>query len=208
MNSNVAAINVANKLNVSRETLDRLECYVGLLLKWQKTINLIGTGTVESIWYRHILDCGQLMNFLPEGRYPIVDLGSGAGLPGMVLGILGVKNVKLIEANAKKCAFLREALRVTGTRVEVVECRIEVVKDLSAEVVIARALAPLAKLLELAKIVSKPTTTYLFLKGSGFKNELTDVKNNWKMEFHPSMTNPDGAIIQMESVNSVHTDSN
>lgn len=202
MTEYLTAKQVGVQLDVSRETLERLEIYVELLLKWQCAINLIGPRTVADVWGRHVLDCGQLMRYIPKDRSPVVDIGSGAGLPGLILAIMGVPDVKLVESDSRKCTFLREAARITKTPVEIVESRIEHLKNIAAGVVTARALAPLTTLTELSQSVTKRNTIYLFLKGKDLKNELTDLKKNWKMnwEVHPSVTNPDGSILKMESV--------
>jgi len=201
----LTAEQVGVQLGVSRETLERLEIYVELLLKWQRAINLIGPGTVADVWGRHVLDSGQLMPYIPKDKSPVVDIGSGAGLPGLVLAIMGVPDVKLVESDSRKCVFLREAARMTKTQVDIVESRVEYLENMAAGVITARALAPLSKLVELSQSVTKPNTLYLFLKGKNLKNELTHLKNNWRMqlEIHPSVTNPDGSILKMESVTRV-----
>jgi 16S rRNA (guanine527-N7)-methyltransferase len=203
----LSAAQVGVQLDVSRETLERLEVYVELLLKWQRAFNLIGPGTVADVWGRHVLDCGQLMRYIPRDKAPVVDLGSGAGLPGLVLAIMGVPDVKLVESNSRKCAFLREAARITKAPVEIVESRADHLQNMVAGVVTARALAPLSTLIELSQSVTSPNTIYLFLKGKDLKNELTHLKNNWRMkcEVHPSLTNPGGSILKMESVTRVIT---
>jgi 16S rRNA (guanine527-N7)-methyltransferase len=192
-------------LNVSRETLDRLKRYTEFLLKWQRAINLIGSSSARDIWRRHILDCGQLYPFLPVENQPIVDIGSGAGLPGLVLAILGAENVHLIESDSRKCVFLREAARHTKTNVRVIESRAEKVENLTAGVLTARAVAPLTDLIELSKFMIKPNSICLFLKGKSIESELVYLKKNWnmKLEVHPSKTSPDGAIVRMESVTRV-----
>lgn len=197
---------VGAALDVSRETLSRLTKFVDLLLKWQRSINLIGPGTVDDVWRRHVLDCGQLVRFLPDRRARVLDIGTGAGLPGMVLGILGVPNIQMIESDAKKCVFLREAARITETPVKIIEARAESALCEPADVVTARAVAPLARLLQLTEQYIKTNTICFFFKGKDFKNELTDIKNNWNMQFetHPSLTQHDGVILQLESVTRVH----
>ena len=151
----LTAEEVGVQLGVSRETLERLKIYVELLLKWQRAINLIGPGTIADVWGRHVLDCGQLMPHIPKDKAPIVDIGSGAGLPGLILAIMGVPDIKLVEADSRKCSFLREAARVTKTPVEIVESRVEHLEDLAAGVIAARALAPLTKLTELGLYMTK-----------------------------------------------------
>ena len=115
----------AQRLHVSRETLKRLTVYLELLRRWQRAINLVGPATLVDPWRRHFLDCGQLAARIPAGAASLVDLGSGAGFPGMVLAILGVREIDLIESDRRKAQFLREVARATGTSVRVHAERIE-----------------------------------------------------------------------------------
>ena len=119
---------------VSRETLERLTAYADLLVKWQAKINLVGPDTIPSLWRRHFLDSAQVFPLLPQGIHRLVDMGSGAGFPGLVLAVMGVGDVHLIESDARKCAFLREAARITGTPVTVHNARIENLAPLGADV--------------------------------------------------------------------------
>src|SRR5439155_10609992 len=112
---------------VSRETLSRLEAYAALLTQWSARINLVGRDTIPDLWRRHILDSAQLWPLIPEVVRNLIDLGSGAGFPGLVLAILGVPGVELVEADSRKCAFLREAARITEADVEIRPCRIQAV---------------------------------------------------------------------------------
>src|SRR5260221_2069883 len=130
---------------VSRETCERLERYVATLLRWQPTINLVSRGTLDDLWRRHLLDSAQLLPHMPDCG-PIVDLGSGAGFPGLVLAILGAPDVHLVESDSRKAAFLREAARAAGAAVTVHNAPIETV-SVPAAAITARALAPLTPLL-------------------------------------------------------------
>ena len=200
------AEDVGAVLNVSRETLARLKKFVDLLLKWQRSINLIGPGTVDDVWARHVLDCGQLVRHLPDSPGSVLDVGSGAGLPGIILAILGVPNVRMIESDAKKCVFLREAARISEMAVEIVEARAEQVACGPADIVTARAVAPLTRLLELTEPYIKTNTICLFFKGINYKSELKELENNWnmQMETHQSLTQSGSIILQMASVTRVH----
>tara|TARA_B100000459_G_scaffold72711_1_gene40293 strand:+ start:77 stop:727 length:651 start_codon:yes stop_codon:yes gene_type:complete len=199
------ASEVGERLDVSRETLERLKRYVELLLKWQRAINLIGPNTAQNIWCRHILDSGQLMAHLPTTSGPVVDIGSGAGLPGMVLAIMGVPDVHLIDSDSRKCAFLHEASRVTGTAVQIHNSRVETAEIAPAAIVTARAVAPLKRLIELTQSVSKQNTVFFFFKGKDVKNELTEIKKNWNMSLDviPSYSSTEGVILRMESLTRV-----
>jgi len=137
--------------DVSRETLVQLQRYADLLQKWGKRINLVGPSTLDDIWRRHMLDSAQLWPHLPADTRVLVDFGSGAGFPGLVLAIMGVPEVHLIESNQRKCVFLREVARATGVNVTVHSTRIEAVAGFPAAVVTARALAILAILRALGR---------------------------------------------------------
>ncbi len=115
----------AAAIDVSRETLERLTLYLELLGRWQRAINLVGPATLADPWRRHVLDSAQLLAHLPAPAGPLVDLGSGAGFPGMVLALLGVPGVALIEADRRKAEFLRQVARATGAEVAVHAERIE-----------------------------------------------------------------------------------
>ena len=186
--------------DVSRETSERLERYADLLLKWNTRVNLVGQSTLVDLWRRHMLDSAQLFPHLPESTGRLVDLGSGAGFPGLVLAIMGVPDVHLIEANTRKCVFLREAARVTETSVTIHNARIESCTSLKTDIVTARALAPLSILLEYAKPYLTSKSLCFFLKGVGIEKELTETRKLWniKENIHPSLTNPEGVIVRLE----------
>ncbi len=144
---------VLARLNVSRESLLKIEAYVDLLLTWQTKINLIGPSTVETVWRRHVLDGLQLLPLMQNNTEAVADLGSGAGIPGLILALGGNFRADLYESNGKKVAFLREAIRQTKANAQVHQIRLETLEDHLPEripdYVTARALAPLEKLLRL-----------------------------------------------------------
>ncbi len=190
-------------LGVSRETMAALDTYLALLRHWQRAINLVGASTLDDPWRRHILDCGQLRAHVPEAAKTLVDLGSGAGLPGLVLAILGVPEVHLVESDRRKAAFLREAaIRLGLGGVTVHACRIEAAPALAADLVTARALAPLPRLLELAAPFLGPGTRCLFLKGRETGAELTEARESWTMRgtVVPSLSAADGKILLLDEV--------
>lgn len=192
----------AEVTGVSRETLDRLICYADLLAKWQTRINLVSTATLPDLWRRHMLDSAQLARYAPAGgRW--VDMGSGAGFPGLVLAILGVGEVHLVESDARKCAFLREAARVTETRITLWPRRIETVPPLAADVISARALAPLDRLLAWAAPHRHTHTIHLFPKGREAEGELTAVpgRDTLEVERHVSASDPAATIFVLRVKN-------
>lgn len=196
------AAGFAAATGVSRETLARLEAYAGLLLAWSARINLVGRATLADPWRRHFLDSAQLLPLVPAGAQSLVDLGSGAGFPGLVLAILGVPGVELIEADSRKVAFLREAARVAGADVAIRGCRIEAVPAHAADVVTARACAPLDRLLALGERFIGLSTTCLFLKGVRVAEELTAAGKAWTMTVsrHASRADPAGTILMLQQV--------
>jgi 16S rRNA (guanine527-N7)-methyltransferase len=196
--------------DVSRETLDRLERYADCLRKWNRATNLVARNSLADLWRRHMLDSAQLLPLLPDppaGRpRVIVDLGSGAGFPGLVLAILGAGAVHLVEAHGRKAAFLREAARVADTPVTLHHDRIEGLRPFPADVVTARACAPLPRLLDYAAPFLRPRPgarfggTGLFHRGRGFDRELTDAREKWNMrvELMPSRTDPTARILRLD----------
>lgn len=190
------------KSGVSRETLDRLVVYADLLVKWQARINLVGPETLPDLWSRHMLDSAQLFGLIPPQAKRLVDLGSGAGFPGLVLAVMGAPDVHLIESDSRKCAFLREAARLTGASVTVINKRIEQVAPLAADVVTARALAPLVKLLDWAAPHLAEGGQCLFLKGRGADDELTATAKEWNIVLDriSSLTDPASFVLQLREV--------
>jgi 16S rRNA (guanine527-N7)-methyltransferase len=192
------------EFNVSRESSARLETYVDLLLSWQRRVNLIGPSTVNDIWTRHVIDALQLLRLIPDSAKVIADLGSGAGLPGLVLAIAGGYEVHLFESNNKKAAFLREASRQTRATAFVHAIRIEDIGKTAGlpkvDVVTARALAPLDRLLDLAAPFLSAGAVGLFHKGRDIEAELTGATKYWRLTSvkHPSVTDSNGVILEVK----------
>jgi 16S rRNA (guanine527-N7)-methyltransferase len=182
--------------------LARLEAYAGLLVNWSARINLVGAATLGDLWRRHFLDSAQLLPHVPERTQSLVDLGSGAGFPGLVLAILEVPGVELVEADSRKCAFLREAARIAGAPVTIRNTRIEAAPPHVADVVTARGCAPLDRLLPLAQRFIGPGTVCLFPKGERAAQELTASRQAWTMDVtcHDSRTDPRGIILCLRRV--------
>ena len=193
---------------VSRETEARLDRYVELLVEWQAKTNLVAPSTLPNLWTRHIADSLQLLGLAPSAK-TWVDLGSGGGLPGVVLAcalkeIMGA-NVHLIERNAKKAAFLREALRVTSAAGTVHLADIgDIVDRITGPVdcVTARALAPLHQLIGFAEPLVGRGAKALFLKGQDVEAELTEATKYWKIEpqLHSSRAGGHGWIVELDRI--------
>ena len=186
-------------INVSRETLPRLAIYAALLEKWQAKINLVGPATLPDLWRRHFLDSAQLLPLLPAAIGTLADLGSGAGFPGLVLAIMTDWRVHLLDSDQRKCAFLRQVALDCGVldRVTIHARRIEQVTGLLADVVTARACAPLGELLDLAEPFIGEKGTGLFLKGAQAEEELTQAQRRWTMRLdrRDSISDPAGKLL-------------
>lgn len=186
---------------VSRETLDRLQTYLALLATWQKKINLVGPSTLADPWRRHVLDSAQLLpHIAPDST--LVDLGSGAGFPGLVLAIMAQLEVHLVESDLRKTVFLQEAARLTGTSVEIHNQRIESLHALTADVITARALAPLPLLCKLAQPLCHAETVCLFLKGRSAQEELTETQKQTTLQatLIASQTDSEGVLIKVRNL--------
>jgi 16S rRNA (guanine527-N7)-methyltransferase len=192
----------AEILPVSRETFARLEAYAALLARWSARINLVGRDTLSDLWRRHILDSAQLCRHIPNPARNLIDLGSGAGLPGLVLAILGVPGVELVEADSRKCAFLREAARITEADVTIRPCRIQAVPPHPVHIVTARACAPLDRLLDLAHPFLAPDSICLFPKGERAEQELTLARKRWtiNVSVEQSLSDWRGVILRLQQV--------
>ena len=189
-------------VDVSRETRDQLEGLVNTLVRWQKAINLVGNATMDSIWIRHVLDSAQLKILIPERAKTLTDLGSGAGFPGLVAAAMRPDlEVTLIESDARKAAFLGEASRRMGLEKQpkIVIGRIEAVPPAKADVVTARALAPLGQLLKWALPHRTDNAICLFHKGKDWKAELTEAMKDWDIPGKPftTVTDIDAVILRI-----------
>ena len=192
---------------VSRETCARFARYEAELRRWQRRINLVGPSTLGDVWRRHFADSAQLAAHLRPGARRLVDLGSGAGFPGLALKLLRPDlAVHLIEADARKAAFLRATAALLSVEVAVTAARIEEIAAgparPPADVVTARAVAPLPDLLELAAGWTVDNPQFLFLKGQNVEYELISAAKCWKMtvERIDSATHPDGCVLSLEGI--------
>jgi 16S rRNA (guanine527-N7)-methyltransferase len=208
----------ARTFSVSRETLERLGSYEALLRQWQKTINLVAPSTLPDIWSRHFADSAQLLALAPPGAKRWLDLGSGAGFPGLVVAILlaeqDQRHVTLIESDTRKASFLREVARQTGVPVDILCRRIEkgathdsvVSRETDAcgkwDVITARALAPLPRLLDLSAPCFSSDTVGFFLKGREAQAEIEAAQRHWQfsVKLHPSLTDADARIVEVRAL--------
>jgi 16S rRNA (guanine527-N7)-methyltransferase len=194
-------------LGVSRETFERLDAYVTLLLQWQKHINLIAPSTIPYIWTRHIQDSVQLHRLQPHARI-WVDLGSGGGLPGLVLASILAEapdsTIHLVESNGKKAAFLRHVVTELGLPAVVHSQRIEdAIQHLpQPDIVTARALASLSDLISYSNLLLKSGAVGLFPKGRDVGEELTEAQKSWQFTYglHESTTDAEAKIVELRLI--------
>ena len=191
--------------DISRETSEALDRFAALLLRWNRTVNLIARKDEQRMWERHIADSLQIATLMHPAPGQAIDLGSGAGFPGLVLAIATGVPFDLIEADQRKAAFLREAARVTGARAQVHATRIETAQIVPAPLITARALAPLPRLLDLAAPLLATGGICLFLKGANVQAELTQAASQWhmKVEILPSQTAPEACILRISDLTRV-----
>jgi 16S rRNA (guanine527-N7)-methyltransferase len=213
---------------VSDETIGKLNLYASLLTQWQKTINLVSPSTLDQVWSRHFADSAQLLQYMPPLTKSWLDLGSGAGFPGLVVAIMlndaTIRNqiaasaplaapikITLLESDQRKCAFLREVARQTGSNgagavVDIVAGRIELPATQSRvglqDVISARALAPLSELINYASAYAKPQTVCLFLKGRDAERELEQalIGRHFKSALHQSLTDPEARVVAVSEL--------
>ncbi len=197
-------------IDVSRETVERLERFHWLLLRWNPAINLVSSGSLPDFWSRHILDSAQLLLLASPDALRWADLGSGAGFPGLVVAAIAAERnpalrVVLIESDSRKAAFLSEAARSMAIPVEIIGDRVETVPPLAADIVSARALAPLARLLDYHRIHRAEHGIGLFPKGQTVHKEVQDASRIWRFEhrLHRSLTDGEAAIVQVGGVERV-----
>ena len=194
--------------NVSRETYDKFKLFEETLIKWQRSINLISKSTINNIWFRHLLDSAQLYPFISNIKGNILDFGSGAGFPGLVLAIMGHKKIFLVESDQKKCTFLREVAMLCEIEVSIFNTRIENLEYKDVDLIMSRALAPLSKLIDYVELFidkspskKKSFPNMLFLKGKSYKQEISDLHKNKNLFFYeyPSLTDKYGKILYFDS---------
>ncbi len=197
-------------VSVSRETIARLEQYCALLTKWNAAINLVAKSGMSSLWERHVLDSLQIARHLPERPVHWVDLGSGGGLPGLIVAIVAAERDQgsrftLVEADHRKCAFLLNAARELNLPVSVRSERIEEIEPLQADVLSARALASLDILCGYASRHLDKDGIAVFPKGERASDEIAEARRNWhfELEAFSSLTNPQATILKLQHIHHV-----
>ena len=191
---------------VSRETLERVHVYLEVLEEWRERINLIGPGEGRHLWRRHVLDSLQLIAQIPGDAAKIVDLGSGAGFPGLLIACAVAErpgaSVTLVEKSVRKSQFLQAAIAEVGLPARTLNVRIEEAPREKFDLLTARALAPLPKLLGYAHAWLKPSGKALLMKGKDTAAELAEARADWTFEMsdRASLSSPEGRVLEVSSI--------
>ncbi|OOY30213.1 16S rRNA (guanine(527)-N(7))-methyltransferase RsmG [Thioclava sp. F36-6] len=200
----------AARFDVSRETFDKLLAYEALLKKWNPAINLVAKSTLEDMWSRHFLDSAQIFAMAPENARIWADFGAGGGFPGLVIAILSAekapeRQVILVESDLRKSAFLSTVTRELSLNIRVLAQRIEEIAPLKADVVSARALANLPKLLEFTARHLKPSGIAIFPKGARWQEELAQAKESWSFDYEAieSLSDPNSVVLKIHGAERV-----
>ena len=194
---------VINKYNLSKRQINLIDSYIVKLTKSNQIHNLVGPSTIDVAWDRHINDSLQISQFILKKNSSIIDFGTGAGLPGVILYIVGYTNILLIDSKMKKINFIKEFANEQGLEIKTICTRIEKIKHQKFDFIICRAFAPLLKLLDYSRFFSKKNTSLLFLKGRSVKKEIHDAKKSFSFEYdlYPSQSEGDGYVLKINKYN-------
>ena len=193
---------IVSEFVLNKTQIDKLDFYLSSIIKHNKHTNLIGKSTIEHIWDRHVLDCLQLTKHITNKKLKILDLGTGAGLPGILLSIIGYQKVLMVDSVKKKTDFVRKIIKELSLTAQIQNKRIEKPPNSQHDIIVSRALAPLEKLLTYARMYSNKNTTSLFLKGRNVISEIDIAAKIYFFEFEKikSMSSDDGCILKINNI--------
>lgn len=193
---------IVSSFNLSKSQVEKIDFFINSIIDYNTHTNLIGKSTIESIWDRHVLDCLQLAKYINNRNLKILDIGTGAGLPGVLLSIIGYKKVLMIESVRKKTNFVKKIITKLSLPAKILNKRIEKPPISKHDVIVSRALAPLLKLLTYARMYSNKNTTSLFLKGRNVSSEIDIAMKVFCFDFkkNQSLSYGDGCILQINNI--------
>jgi 16S rRNA (guanine527-N7)-methyltransferase len=193
---------IVSEFVLNKTQVDKLDFYLSSIIKHNKHTNLIGKSTIENIWDRHVLDCLQLTKHITNKKLRIIDLGTGAGLPGILLSITGYQKILMVDSVKKKTDFVRKIIKDLSLTAKIQNKRIENPPTSQHDIVVSRALAPLVKLLTYARLYSNKNTTSLFLKGKNAISEIDIASKKFFFEFEKikSLSSDDGCILKINNI--------
>jgi len=194
---------VVSQYNLNKKQVEKIEFFITSVINYNKHTNLIGKSTVENFWERHVLDCLQLTKYINNKKLKILDLGTGAGLPGILLSIVGYQKVLMIDSVKKKTEFLKTIIKELSLSSKILNKRIEMSPISQHDIIVSRALAPLIKLLTYARMYSNKNTTSLFLKGRNVNNEIDIAMREFSFNFEKieSLSSNEGCILKINNIN-------
>ena len=193
---------IVSEFVLNKTQVDKLDFYLSSIIKHNKHTNLVGRSTIENIWDRHILDCLQLTKYIDNKKLKILDLGTGAGLPGVLLSIVGYQKVLMVDSVKKKTDFVRKIIKELSLTAKIQNKRIENPPIVTHDIIVSRALAPLVKLLTYARMYSNKNTTSLFLKGRNAISEIDIAAKVYFFEFEKikSLSSDDGCVLKINNI--------
>ncbi len=193
---------VVERFGLTTKQLNQLDKYIIELIEFNKHTNLVGKSTLSNIWERHIADCLQLSLFIPKKNLKIFDIGTGGGLPGIPLSIVGYQNIYMIDSVGKKIDFIKSVISLLSLSAKAEKKRIEKLNVVGVDLIVTRALAPLNKLLSYSLLLSNKNTTSLFLKGRSVYNEINMAKKNFYFNFETfkSISSQDGCVLKIKNL--------
>ena len=193
----VSKNNKINEFNLTKLQKSKIESYINLLIEWNKKFNLVGKSTLADPINSHVVDSIQISKLIKNKNSKIVDIGTGAGLPGIILSIYGYNRVSLVDSNLKKINFIKHVSKKLSLNNHIICSRIENLKNIKFDYVVSRALAKIDKLLSLASRISHKKTNLIFLKGEKITSEIFEAQNNWNFNFfiNNSLSDKRGKII-------------
>ncbi len=195
-------LNTVSQLNLNKLQVEKIDFFINSITNYNKHTNLIGKSTIENFWDRHILDCLQLTKYIKNKKLRIVDLGTGAGLPGILLSIVGYQKVLMIESARKKTDFIKKTIKELSLSAIIQNKRIEKPPRSKHDFIVSRALAPLNKLLTYARMYSNKNTTSLFLKGRNVNSEIDAAMKKFFFDFEKikSSSSSEGCVLQIKNI--------
>ena len=193
---------VVSKFGLTKTQVSKIERYVLEMFEFNKHTNIVGRSTLESVWERHIADSLQLSFFISQKKFKVFDLGTGGGLPGIPLSVLGYDNVFMVDSVGKKIDFVRGVIKLLSLSAKTQKKRIEQLNIGKADLIVSRALAPLNKLLSYSLLHSNKNTTSLFLKGRNVYNEIEMAKKNFYFNFEAfkSISSEEGCVLKIKNI--------
>ena len=193
---------IVSEFVLNKTQVDKIDFYLSSITKHNKHTNLVGKSTIENIWDRHVLDCLQLTKHITNKKLKILDLGTGAGLPGILLSIVGYQRVLMIDSVKKKTDFVRQRIKELSLTAKIQNKRIEKPPTSQHDIIVSRALAPLVKLLTYARMYSNKNTTLLFLKGRNAINEIDIATKVYCFEFEKikSLSSDEGCVLKINNI--------